>query len=82
MNQGPKKIGVMAYSGFKANERPLWLVVDGSEVKVKEVLDRWYGADHDFFKVLGQNGRVYLIRWHRARDVWELIGADIGPVYH
>jgi hypothetical protein len=42
-------------------------------VSVAEVLDRWYGEEHDEFKVLADDGRVYLIRWHRVQDVWFLM---------
>jgi len=40
---------------------------------VVEVVDRWYGEEHDYFKVLADDGRVYLIRWHRLMDVWFLV---------
>jgi hypothetical protein len=67
-----KRIQVAAYSGYKANERPLYFVVDDHKRMVKEVLDRWYGLEHDFYKVLADDGRVYLLQWHRSLDVWLL----------
>jgi len=71
-----KMIEVSAYSGYKANERPLCFVLEGRRVDVKEVLDRWYGEDHDFFKVLGLDGRVYQLKWHRVMDFWFLESPD------
>ena len=65
-------IKVTAYSGYKVNERPLHFVLEGRRVDVEEVQDRWYGRDDDFFKVLGNDGRVYLIKWNRALDAWGL----------
>ena len=66
----PKKIEVVAYSGYKANERPLYLVLDEERVGVKNTIDRWYGVEHDYFKVLADDGKVYLLKWHRTLDLW------------
>jgi len=66
----PKKIEVVAYSGYKANERPLYLVVDEQRLEVKKTLDTWYGEEHDYFKVLADDGKVYLLKWHRFLDMW------------
>ena len=66
----PKKIDVVAYSGYKANERPLYLIVDQQRLEVKKTLDTWYGEEHDYFKVLADDGKVYLLKWHRFRDMW------------
>ena len=63
----------MAYSGYKANERPLYFVVDLQKLEVKEVIDRWYGLEHDYFKVRAGDGRVYLLKWHRSLDIWFLV---------
>ena len=66
----PKKIEVVAYSGYKANERPLYLVLDEQRLEVKNTLDMWYGVEHDYFKVLAEDGKVYLLKWHRSLDLW------------
>ena len=66
----PKKIEVVAYSGYKANERPLYLLVGEQRLEVKNTLDTWYGVEHDYFKVLADDGKVYLLKWHRSLDLW------------
>lgn len=66
----PKKIEVYAYSGYKANERPISFVVDDRKLEVSQIIDRWYGVDDDYFKVLAGDGKVYLLRWHRTLDAW------------
>lgn len=73
MVQPPVKIEVAAYSGYKANERPLHFTLGANRLGVVEVLDRWYGEEHDYFKVLADDGKVYLIRWHRLPDLWFLV---------
>ena len=71
-NSLPKEIEVVAYSGYKANERPLYFLIDGSRLEAENILDRWYGEENDYFKVLAGDGRVYLLRWHRFDDRWFL----------
>jgi hypothetical protein len=72
INLPPKRIEVIAYSGYRANERPLAFRLDHMELEVQEVIDRWYGVEHDWFKVLTNEGNVYLLKWHRTRDLWFL----------
>ncbi len=65
-----RKIDVVAYSGYKANERPVLFVLDDQKKEVKEIKDRWFGPDHDCFKVLADDGCVYLLKWQRSSDKW------------
>jgi len=65
-----KKIQVAAYSGYKANERPLYFLIEGQKKNVVKIVDRWYGTEHDYFKVAADDGKVYLLKWHRTLDVW------------
>lgn len=69
----PVRIEVVGYSGYKADERPLCFVLEGRELRVKDVLDRWYGEEHDYFKVLAEDGKAYLIRRHRILDQWFVV---------
>jgi len=65
-----KEIKVIAYSGYKANERPVSFVIADQEMEVKEILEQWVGQDHDYFKVLTGDGRKYLLKWNRSLDRW------------
>ena len=69
-----KKVEVTCYSGYKANERPLYFVVDGEKKRVNNIVDRWYGLEHDYFKVAADDGKVYLLKWHRTLDIWLMVG--------
>ena len=40
--------------------------------EVVEVLDRWFGEDHDYFKVIADDGGRYVLRYNRSDVVWEL----------
>jgi len=65
-----KEIRVWSYAGYKANERPLRLNLGDKELTVKEILDRWYGEKHDYFKVLADDVETYLLKWDREADIW------------
>jgi hypothetical protein len=65
-----QQVEVTAYSGYKANERPLSFILDQTRLEVEKIVDRWYGVEHDYFKVLADDGRLYLLKWRRSLDCW------------
>lgn len=67
-----KLINVSCYSGYKANERPIDFTVRGRKLMVEEIMDRWYGVDHSYFKVLANDQKIYLIRYDQDEDLWTL----------
>ena len=76
MEQSRERIEVEAYSGFKANERPKAFSVAGRRVEVEEVVEMWRGERHDYFKIKGDDGQRYTIRYDRGQDGWELLGHE------
>ena len=73
-----KTLKVIAYSGYKANERPLRLIFGDKKLEIVRVIDRWVGEDHDYFKCLADDGQVYLLKWHRIHDEWQLEASHDG----
>lgn len=67
-----KVIHVSCYSGYKADERPISFTLLGRELMVEEIIDRWYGPNNSFFKVLANDSRVYLIKYDQDEDQWTL----------
>ena len=67
-----KVIHVSCYSGYKANERPIDITVRGRKLRVEEIVDRWYGVDHSYFKILANDQKIYLIRYDQDEDLWTL----------
>ena len=39
---------------------------------IEEIQDRWIGQDHRYFKVLGDDDAVYIIRQNTISQKWEL----------
>ncbi len=70
--QDKESINVECYSGRKADERPVSFCVGGEKRMVERVIDRWTGEDHDYFKLLADDRRVYIIRRDRTEDAWTL----------
>ena len=67
-----QKVEVIAYSGYKANERPLSFILDGRKLEITKIIERWCGEEEDNFKVIADDGKVYLLRWQRMLDSWSL----------
>jgi hypothetical protein len=66
------KLRVMAYAGYKADERPVRFTMGAATREVREMVDRWYGEGNDYFKVIADDGNLYLLRHDRETDEWEL----------
>jgi hypothetical protein len=56
------RVEVEGYAGYKADERPLRFQMSGRQYQVREVLDKWYGPSDTWFKVLADDGGLYLLR--------------------
>jgi hypothetical protein len=69
-------VKVYCYAGYRGEETPRGIEIDGRRVEVVEVIDRWLGPDHRYFKVRGDDGTVYLVRHDESADLWELERLD------
>lgn len=68
---------VETFSGYRADERPTAFRLGDRRIAVREILDRWYGEDHAYFKLTGEDGALYILRQDREQDAWELILVEI-----
>ena len=78
------KINVKCYSGYRADEAPRSILFDSLVVEIKEIQDQWIGMDHRYFKVLGDDDAVYIIRQDTDSFDWELTyfrAAELDPGY-
>ena len=65
-------IRVECYAGYRGEEVPRRFFLGRRQVEVLEVVDRWLAPDHRYFKVLGDDGGVYILRHDAEGDRWEL----------
>ena len=54
--------------------------MDERAVEVAEVLDQWLAPDHRYFKVLGANGAVYILRHDVGGGFWDLTFFERRPL--
>ena len=66
------RVSVETYDGHKGAERPIAFTWKEHRIACERILDRWYGQDHEYFKVEGNDGRTYILRYGRSDDAWEL----------
>lgn len=85
MNNSGQHIQVEAYSGYKANERPVAFVFQGRRWEISEILDRWYEGGLnpeqpvvDYFKVKTADGSVFILRHEAKTDAWTVLNPGSG----
>ena len=66
------KIKVRCYSGYRGEETPRSILINDKEIQVHEILDMWLAPDHRYFKILGSDAGVYIIREDIEGCFWEL----------
>jgi len=64
---------VECYSGYRGEETPRRFYLGDRRIEVSEVIDRWLGPDHRYFKVRGDDGVQYILRHDHESQRWELI---------
>lgn len=65
-------IRVECYSGYRGEETPLRFWFGTRCVEARQVLDRWLAPDHRYFKVLGSDGSLYILRHDPYGNTWAL----------
>ena len=60
-------LAVETYSGYKADERPVRFELKGRKLEVTRLLDRWYGPDYVYFRIIAGDGNTYVLR-HETSD--------------
>ncbi len=76
-----KTIQVSCYSGYKADERPINFTFRGQKLTVEEIIDRWYGINVSYFKILANDQKIYLIKYDHDEELWTLekiVGLKLG----
>ncbi len=66
------KIHVECYSGYRGEETPRRIILGKNNIHVKSILDRWLAPDHRYFKILGEDEAIYIVRHDPIFHDWEL----------
>ncbi len=65
-------IKVECYCGYRGDETPRRFWLGRRCITVLEVLDRWMAPDHRYFKIMGDDGDIYILRHDSQFKVWKL----------
>ena len=69
---------VECYNGYSGEETPRRFFLGKRAIDVAEVLDRWIEPTHRYFKLRGNDGGIYILRYSTSEDAWELTLFDNG----
>lgn len=64
---------VECYAGSRAEEYPLKIYLSGSKIKICKIIDRWLTPEDRCFKVLGEDSKVYLLKYNESKDLWRIL---------
>lgn len=68
------QIRVDCYAGYRGEETPRRLAMGEHCIDVITIQDRWLAPDHRYFKIVGDDGGVYIVRHDPHLDIWQLTG--------
>ena len=66
------RVRVETYAGYGGVEMPRRFYFDERCIEVAENLDQWQGTDYRYFKVMGEDGNLYILRVDDTCAEWEL----------
>lgn len=65
-------VRVECYAGYRAEETPRRLLLDGRSVEVVELLERWRTPQARGFRLRGDDGALYLLVQENRSGQWTL----------
>jgi len=66
------QIQVECYAGYRGEETPRRFRLGTKKIEVQQIIDRWIAPDHRYFKVLGDDNAVYILRHDAESWDWDL----------
>lgn len=65
-------VQVECYAGYRGEETPKRLRFGRRTIEIRKVLDRWLAPEHRYFKLMGADDAVYIVRHEESAGTWEL----------
>jgi len=73
------RIDVECYAGYRGEEIPRVLSMGARRIGVVTIEDRWLAPDHRYFRLIGDDGGLYIIRHDTSKKCWELTFYEATP---
>jgi hypothetical protein len=70
-------VKVQTSPGYGAHEDPVSFKIVERTFLVREIMDRWHGADHTYYKLIADDGNLYVIKHDLDMDEWELVQMEV-----
>jgi hypothetical protein len=67
------KIKVESYADSKGQESPTRFTLGTRTIQVEACVDRWYGEQACYFRVLGSDENSYILKGPMEDGTWELV---------
>jgi hypothetical protein len=67
------KVKVESYSDGKGQESPTRFMLGTRAIQVESCVDRWYGEQACYFRVLGSDENFYILKGPLEDGTWELV---------
>ena len=64
---------VVAYAGYRGEQEPRALLIDGERIAVEKVRRRWREPDGRFFEVRLADRRVFVLRLGGEEESWSIV---------
>jgi len=75
-----ERITVACREEYRAQQEPIAFFWRGMEIHIRAILDRWYEGHSassmpplDYYKVRGDDGAVYILRYNQLFDTWAIL---------
>jgi hypothetical protein len=72
MKEMPPTIKVECYAGYKPDEKPVSITLDDKKLMIDKIIDQWRGPEFEYFKVVADDGKAYLLRHGGISGEWAL----------
>jgi hypothetical protein len=72
-------IRVERYAGYRGEQEPLALWLDGRRLAVRAIVDRWFAPTQRWFKIDADDEHTYVLRHDEPSGDWELAAYTRGP---
>jgi hypothetical protein len=67
---------VKSHAGTKAEEHPLRFFSNKRKIEITSIEKRWLTPDGRCFKVTGNDGWLYILKYNPGNDIWSLVAID------
>lgn len=59
-------------TGMNDAGKPHSFQIGEKEFFIREIMDQWYGKEHQFYKVRADDGNIYVLKHSPMTNEWEL----------